>query len=143
MDFKSGQYSFKKDYGESKFIKDIVAMANTPRCCSAYINRGGSRRVWPGKDATGKADHPDVAEGRLQLSNKVVREVFAMAHRDREDTSNRASDKLTAVERETLTLFARGTSYNEIGEALGISTVKVRTPSTGYRTSWGSKRNRS
>ena len=73
----------------------------------------------------------DVAEGRLRIPDKVVREVFAMVRRDREDVSNRASDRLTALERETLTLFASGRSYTEIAAARGNSTVTVRN--TLYR----------
>ena len=45
--------------------------------------------------------------------------------------SNLASDRLTALERETLTLFASGRSYTEIAEARGNSTVTVRN--TLYR----------
>ena len=37
LDFKSGQYNFTNERGKSKFIKDIVAMANTPRNGPAYI----------------------------------------------------------------------------------------------------------
>ena len=48
-----------------------------------------------------------------------------------EDTSGRASDRLTALERETLALFASGRSYNEIAEARGNSTVTIRN--TLYR----------
>ena len=73
----------------------------------------------------------DVAEGRLRLPDKVVREVFALFRRDREDASNRVSDRLTALERETLMLFASGRSYTEIAEARGNSTVTVRN--TIYR----------
>ena len=73
----------------------------------------------------------DVAEGRLRLPDKVVREVFALVRRDREDTSNRALDRLTALERETLTMFASGRSYSEIAEARGKSAVTVRN--TLYR----------
>ena len=75
-----------------------------------------------------------MAEGRLRLPDKVVREVFALFRRDREDASNLASDRLTALERETLTLFASGISYAEIAEARGNSTVTVRNthlPHTG------------
>ena len=61
----------------------------------------------------------DVAEGRLRLPDKAVREVFAMVRRDREDVSNMASDRLTALERETLALFASGRSYTEIAEGQG------------------------
>ena len=73
----------------------------------------------------------DVAEGRLRLPDKVVREVFALVRRDREDTPNRALDRLTALERETLTLFATGRSSSEIAEARGNSPVTVRN--TLYR----------
>ena len=76
----------------------------------------------------------DVAEGRLSLPDQVVKEVFALFRRDREDTSNRVSDRLTALERETLTLFTSGRSYAEIAEARGNSTVTVRKhplPHTG------------
>ena len=73
----------------------------------------------------------DVAEGRLRIPAKAVREVFAMVRCLREAASRQASDKLTAVERETLTLFASGTSYTEIAKARGISTVTVRN--TLYR----------
>ena len=68
----------------------------------------------------------DVAEGRLRIPEKAVREVFAMVRCARELASRQASDELTAVERETLTLFASGTSYAQIAEARGTSTVTVR-----------------
>ena len=68
----------------------------------------------------------DVAEGRLRISGKVVREVFALVRGDREIASRQAADKLTALERETLTLFASGKSYTRIAEARGNSTVTVR-----------------
>ena len=73
----------------------------------------------------------DVAEGRSRLPEKTVREVFAMVRSLRELASRQASDRLTAVERETLTLLARGMSYAEIAEARGNSTVTVRN--TIYR----------
>ena len=73
----------------------------------------------------------DVAEGRLRIPDKVVREVFALVRRDREDVSNRAADRLTALERETLALFAGGRSYAEIAEARGKSSVTIRN--TLYR----------
>ena len=73
----------------------------------------------------------DVTEGRLSLPDKVVKEVFTLVRRDRKDTSDRALDRLTALERETLTLFTCGRSYAEIAEARGNSTVTVRN--TLYR----------
>ena len=68
----------------------------------------------------------DVAEGRLRIPGKVVREVFALVRGDRELASRQAADKLTALERETLPLFASGKSYARIAEARGNSTVTVR-----------------
>lgn len=73
----------------------------------------------------------DVAEGRLQLPDEVVKEVFAVVRRDRTDTLNRASDRLTALERKTLKMFAAGRALKEIAEARSVSTVTVRN--TLYR----------
>ena len=68
----------------------------------------------------------DVAEGRLRIPDKAVRTVFAMLQNQRMLVSRQPADKLTAVERETLTLFARGRSYTEIAEARGNSVATVR-----------------
>ena len=68
----------------------------------------------------------DVAEGRLRMPREVVQEVFAMVRGARESASRPASDRLTTLERETLTLFASGRSYAEIAEVRGNSTVTVR-----------------
>ena len=73
----------------------------------------------------------DVAEGRLRIPDEAVRRVFAMIRGERGLTSRRNRDKLTALERETLTLFASGRSYSGIAEERGISTVTVRN--TLYR----------
>ncbi len=73
----------------------------------------------------------DVAEGRLRIPRETVKEVFAMVRRVRELSSCQASDELTAVERETVTLFASGASYTEIAHVRGNSTVTVRN--TLYR----------
>ena len=73
----------------------------------------------------------DVAEGRVRIPVKVLREVFAVVRGDRSLASHQASDKLTALEMETLTLFASGKSYTKVAEARGNSTVTVRN--TLYR----------
>ena len=73
----------------------------------------------------------DVAEGRLRIPEKAVRQVFAMVRGERGRFSRKPSDRLTALERETLTLFASGRSYAQIAEARDISTVTVRN--TLYR----------
>ena len=73
----------------------------------------------------------DVAEGRLRIPDKAVRRVFAMVRSDRKLASRQAAAKLTALERDVLTLFASGTSYSEMADVRGNSVVTVR--STLYR----------
>ena len=73
----------------------------------------------------------DVAEGRLRIPDEAVRRVFALPRGERGRFSRRPSDRLTALEWETLTLFASGRPYAQIAEARGISTVTVRN--TLYR----------
>ena len=68
----------------------------------------------------------DVAEGRLRIPDEAVRRVFAMIRGERGLASRRNRDKLTALERETLALFASGRSYGGIAEVRGNSTVPVR-----------------
>ena len=65
-----------------------------------------------------------------QLEGELLPSVMGV-QRDREDVSNMASDRLTALERETLALFAGGRSYNEIAQARGKSSVTIRN--TLYR----------
>ena len=73
----------------------------------------------------------DVAEGRLRIPEEAVRQVFAMIRGERGLASRRRTHKLTALERETLVLFASGRSYVEIAQDRGNSTVTVRN--TLYR----------
>ena len=74
----------------------------------------------------------DVAEGRHRIPDAAMKEVFAMVRNERRLASlNSTTGRLTAVELETLTLFASGRSYTEISKARGNSTVTVRN--TVYR----------
>ncbi len=73
----------------------------------------------------------DVAEGRLHVPDEAVKQVFAMLKGQRRLESSRPADRLTAIERQTLTLFARGTPYAEIARQRGNSVVTVRN--TLYR----------
>ena len=73
----------------------------------------------------------DVAEGRLRIPDEVVRKVFAMFRADRERSTRQAAARLTALERDVLTLFASGTSYSEMADVRGNSVVTVRN--TLYR----------
>ena len=68
----------------------------------------------------------DVAEGRLRILDKAVREVFAMVRRARDPAPRQAVDELSALELETVTLFASGKSYAQIAETRSNSTVTVR-----------------
>ncbi len=73
----------------------------------------------------------DVAEGRLRVPDEAMKRVFAMLRGRRQLVSPQPMDKLTALERETLTRYASGTPYAEIAEARGNSVVTVRN--TLYR----------
>ncbi len=73
----------------------------------------------------------DVAEGGLRVPDEAVRKVFAMLRGQRQLVTPQPTDKLTALERETLTRYASGTPYAEIAEARGNSVVTVRN--TLYR----------
>ena len=73
----------------------------------------------------------DVAEGRLRVPDKVVRRVFAMIRGERKLVSRQPSNKLTALEREVLALFASGMPYTEIAAARRTSSATARN--TIYR----------
>ena len=66
LDFKSHQYDLTCKDGKSKFIKDIAAMANTPRDSAAYIVVGIEEQAGKVTGITGVTEHPDEAElGRI------------------------------------------------------------------------------
>ena len=71
LDFKSDHYNFDNDNGKSKFIKDIVAMANTPRSGPAYILVGVQEQSGKVRGTTGVTDHPDGAMLGGVVSGKV------------------------------------------------------------------------
>ncbi len=71
LDFKSRQYDISKAYPQAKFIKDIVAMANTPRSGSAYILLGVTEHNGKATGTRGVTDHPDPAELLNILSDRV------------------------------------------------------------------------
>ena len=73
----------------------------------------------------------DVADGRLHVPDDAVKQVFAMLKGQRQLDSGRPADRLTAIERQTLILFAKGTPYAEIARQRGNSVVTVRN--TLYR----------
>ena len=67
-----------------------------------------------------------VAEGRLRIPDRAVRKVFAMVRGKRKLFYSQPLDRLTELERDTLTSFAKGESYTEIADARGNSAVTVR-----------------
>ena len=67
-----------------------------------------------------------VAEGRLRIPDRAVRKVFAMIRGKRKLFYSQPLDRLTELERDTLTSFAKGESYTEIADARGNSAVTVR-----------------
>ncbi len=71
LDYKSGQYNFASNRGKSKFIKDIVAMANTPRSGPAYILIGVQEQSGKARRISGVTDHPDEAMLGSIVSGKV------------------------------------------------------------------------
>ena len=72
-----------------------------------------------------------VAEGRIRIPEEALKEVFARIRAEGMLAPSRASDRLTALERETLVLFVSGMSYTRIAEEGGKSTVTIRN--TLYR----------
>ncbi len=68
----------------------------------------------------------DVAEDRIGMSEQPLKEAFAMIRTEHWFALRGDSDELTALERETLTLFASGRSYTQVSEVRGSSNVTVR-----------------
>ena len=85
LDFKSRPYNLSNRYLQAKFIKDIVAMANTPRSDSAYILLGVTEYSGKATGVPGVESHPDEAEfveyplgeggsgAQIHVSSSVVR----------------------------------------------------------------------
>ena len=66
LDFKAAQYDLGSKKGKSKFIKDIVAMANTPGIGDSYILVGVKEQPGRSTEVPGVTEHPDESElGRI------------------------------------------------------------------------------
>ena len=68
----------------------------------------------------------EVAQGRLRIPDKSIRQVFALIRGQRRLTASRVLKSLTDREPEILQLFASGKSYAQIAEANGNKVVTVR-----------------
>ena len=73
LDFKSHQYNLTTNHNRSKFIKDILAMANTPRSDSAYILIGVREQSGRVIGIPGITDHPDESELGRMVSSRADR----------------------------------------------------------------------
>ena len=75
----------------------------------------------------------DVAQGEYRIPGDVVRRVFAGIRAAAERQERPELGRLTAREREILTLFAQGLSYTEIAEARGNQPVTIRNAIYGIQ----------
>ena len=73
----------------------------------------------------------DVAEGEYRIPGDVMRRVFAGFRTGQQQT--RELNRLTAREREILTLFAQGLPYAEIAQARGNQPVTIRNAVYGIQ----------
>ena len=71
LDFKTDQYHLLNADGQSKFIKDILAMANTPRPGPAYIVLGVCEESGRATEVTGVTGHPDEAKLGTIVNGRV------------------------------------------------------------------------
>ena len=71
LDFKTDQYHLANADGQSRFIKDILAMANTPTSGSGYIVLGVREESGRATEVPGVADHPDEAVLGTIVSGRV------------------------------------------------------------------------
>jgi len=72
VDFKREPYKLDNDHFKSKFIKDVIAMANTPRDSAAYIIIGVKLHPDGSRDLLGVATHLDDADLHPVLNNALV-----------------------------------------------------------------------
>lgn len=72
VDFKAEPHRLDNDHFISLFIKDILAMANTPRQDSAYIVIGVKAHTDGSKDLLGVSEHPDDSDLQSRLNKAKV-----------------------------------------------------------------------
>ena len=71
LDFKEKGYRLDIDKGGLDFVKDVLAMANTPREDTSYIVLGVRKHADGSCDLIGLASHPDDADLQSQFENRV------------------------------------------------------------------------
>lgn len=81
----------------------------------------------------------DVAGGEYRIPGDVIKRVFAGIRTTARRVDPPDLEKLTAREREILTLFAKGLSYAEIGEVRGSRPLTIRNAIYGIQNKLGTK----
>ena len=81
----------------------------------------------------------DVAEGEYRIPGDVIKRVFTGIRATARRADPQDLGKLTAREREILTLFAQGLSYAEIGEVRGSRPLTIRNAIYGIQNKLGTK----
>ena len=79
----------------------------------------------------------DVTDGEYRIPGDVIRRVFAGIRAMSEQTNTPELGRLTAREREILTLFAQGLSYARIAEAKGNKPLTIRNAIYGIQDKLG------
>ncbi|MCY4449779.1 MAG: response regulator transcription factor [Chloroflexi bacterium] len=81
----------------------------------------------------------DVAGGEYRIPGDVIRRVFSGVRAATRPADPPGLEKLTAREREILTLFAKGLSYAQIGEVRGSRPLTIRNAIYGIQSKLGTK----
>ena len=71
LDFKAAPYDLGDEKGRSAFVKDVLAMANTPRDGTSLIILGVKKHSDNSFELPGVAQHPDEANLQSQFSDRV------------------------------------------------------------------------
>lgn len=80
-----------------------------------------------------------VARGEYRIPGDVIRRVFSGIRATARRPDPQDLEKLTAREREILTLFSQGLSYAKIGEARGSRPLTIRNAIYGIQNKLGTK----
>ena len=79
----------------------------------------------------------DVAEGEYRIPSDVIKRVFAGIRHAEQHLKTRELSRLTARERDILTLFSQGLSYAEIADVRGNQPLTIRNAIYGIQDKLG------
>lgn len=71
LDFKAVGYDLSAEKGKAALIKDVLAMANTPRSVNSFLVFGVKKHADNSFDLMGLTEHPDDADLQSQFSTRV------------------------------------------------------------------------